>query len=63
MGKELTSILESEKMAHLLPNFSEQGITDDILTKLTDSDLKELGIHKFRHPDLREACTAFEEAQ
>jgi formylglycine-generating enzyme required for sulfatase activity len=46
MGKELTSILESEKLEHLLPNFSEQGITDEILTKLTDSDLKELGIHK-----------------
>lgn len=46
MGKELTAILESEKMEHLLPNFSEQGITDEILTKLTDSDLKELGIHK-----------------
>lgn len=46
MGKEPTAILESEKMEHLLPSFAEQGITYDILTKLTDSDLKELGIHK-----------------
>ena len=34
MGKELTSILESEKLEHLLPNFSEQGITDEILSRV-----------------------------
>ncbi|MFM8831568.1 MAG: SUMF1/EgtB/PvdO family nonheme iron enzyme [Spartobacteria bacterium] len=46
MEKELTAILESEHLEHLAPKFAEQGVTDEILDQLEDSDLRELGVEK-----------------
>jgi hypothetical protein len=46
MMSRLQSILESEGLNDLLPIFTEQEITDSVLTELSDSDLKELGIDK-----------------
>jgi formylglycine-generating enzyme required for sulfatase activity len=46
MNTTLTEILEKEKLEHLLPLFVEQGVDDSILSALTDSDLREIGIQK-----------------
>jgi formylglycine-generating enzyme required for sulfatase activity len=46
MTSLLETILESEGLTDLLPLFTEQEITDSVLTELSDSDLKELGIDK-----------------
>ena len=46
MEKELKSILEAEHLEHLAPKFEEQGVTDEILDQLLDSDLRELGVEK-----------------
>jgi hypothetical protein len=46
MNTTLTEILENEKLEHLLPLFVEQGVDESILSALTDSDLRELGIQK-----------------
>ena len=46
MEKELKSILEAEHLEHLAPKFEEQGVTDEILDQLEDSDLRELGVEK-----------------
>ncbi|MBU3665185.1 MAG: hypothetical protein FGM15_04810 [Chthoniobacterales bacterium] len=46
MTEKLQSILEAEGLSALLGKFNEQGVTDSILSDLTDSDLKELGIDK-----------------
>jgi hypothetical protein len=43
----LENLLVNELLQHLLPLFTEQGVTDSILGDLTDSDLRELGIEKF----------------
>ncbi len=46
MIDKLTSILEVEQLQHLLPFFTDQGVTDSVLKDLTDADLKELGVDK-----------------
>jgi formylglycine-generating enzyme required for sulfatase activity len=46
MSSHLQSILETEGLTDLLSLFTEQEITDSVLTDLSDSDLKELGIDK-----------------
>ncbi len=46
MEKELTAILEAEHLEHLAPKFAEQGVTDEILEQLEDTDLRELGVEK-----------------
>jgi formylglycine-generating enzyme required for sulfatase activity len=46
MTKKLQAILEAEGLSALLENFNEQGVTDSILSDLTDSDLKDLGIDR-----------------
>jgi formylglycine-generating enzyme required for sulfatase activity len=46
MTVRLRTILEEVKLEHLLSVFADQGIKDDIILHLTDSDLKELGISK-----------------
>ena len=42
----LENLLVNELLQHLLPLFTEQGVTDSILGDLTDNDLRELGIGK-----------------
>jgi hypothetical protein len=42
----LENLLVNELLQHLLPLFTEQGVTNSILGDLTDSDLRELGIEK-----------------
>ena len=46
MIKKLKSILESEGLLHLLSNFTDQGITDSILSDLSTDDLRDIGIDK-----------------
>jgi BspA type Leucine rich repeat region (6 copies)/SAM domain (Sterile alpha motif) len=46
MTDKIQSILEAEGLSALLGKFNEQGVTDSILSDLTDSDLKELGVEK-----------------
>lgn len=46
MTDKLISILELEQLQHLLPFFTDQGVTDSVLKDLTDADLKELGVDK-----------------
>jgi len=46
MTARLRTILEEVKLEHLLSLFADQGIKDDIILHMTDSDLKELGIAK-----------------
>jgi hypothetical protein len=46
MEKELKAILEAEHLEHLAPKFEAQGVTDQILEQLEDSDLRELGVDK-----------------
>jgi hypothetical protein len=46
MTERLSAILEAEHLQHLLDNFTSQGVTDSILSDLTDSDLKDLGVEK-----------------
>ncbi|MEI6872970.1 MAG: SAM domain-containing protein [Verrucomicrobiota bacterium] len=46
MVTQLKAILEKEKLAHLLPVLESQGVTDSLLSDLTDSDLRDLGISK-----------------
>ena len=42
----LENLLINESLQHLLPLFTEEGVTDSILCDLTDNDLRELGIEK-----------------
>ena len=46
MTKNLQSILEAEGLSYLLDKFATQGVTDSVLTDLSDSDLQQLGIDK-----------------
>jgi formylglycine-generating enzyme required for sulfatase activity len=46
MTEKLQSILEAEGLSALLGKFNTQGVTDSILSDLTDADLKELDIDK-----------------
>ena len=46
MTATLSSILQAENLEHLLTSFTDQGVTDSILSDLSDSDLKDLGIDK-----------------
>ena len=46
MEKELKSILKSEHLEYLAPKFKKQGVTDEILDQLEDTDLRELGVEK-----------------
>ena len=46
MIEKLISILKAEGLEHLLPNFTDQGVTDSILGDLSDTDLKDLGVEK-----------------
>ena len=46
MTERLQSILAAEGLSSLLEKFKEQGVTDSILSELSDSDLKELGVGK-----------------
>jgi formylglycine-generating enzyme required for sulfatase activity len=46
MTEKLHAILEAEGLSALLGKFNEQGVTDSILSVLTDSDLKDIGIDK-----------------
>ena len=46
MNRKLVSILKKEGLEHLSKVFLEQGVTDSILSELSDGDLRELGIEK-----------------
>ena len=46
MSSRLQSILDTESLTDLLSLFTEQEITDSVLSDLTDSDLEKLGIDK-----------------
>ena len=46
MTSKLTSILKAEGLEHLVPTLVDQGIVDSMLTDLSESDLKSLGIDK-----------------
>jgi hypothetical protein len=46
MITRLSSILQAENLEHLLQQFDDQGVTDSILSELSDADLKDLGIDK-----------------
>ena len=46
MDAKLKSILQKEKLEHLLPIFTDQGVTDSILGDLSADDLRDLGIEK-----------------
>jgi len=46
MTKKLQSILEAEGLSFLFDKFANQGVTDSVLTDLSDSDLQQLGIEK-----------------
>jgi hypothetical protein len=46
MITKLQSILQAEGLEHLLPIFSDQGVTDSILGDLSADDLRDLGIEK-----------------
>lgn len=46
MDVKLKSILQKEKLEHLLPIFTDQGVTDSILGDLSADDLRDLGIDK-----------------
>lgn len=46
MTKKLQAILQAEGLSPLLDKFNGQGVTDSVLSGLTDSDLKELGVEK-----------------
>ena len=56
----LENLLVNELLQHLLPLFTEQGVTDSILGDLTDSDLRELGIEKLG--ERRRLLRAFSQA-
>jgi hypothetical protein len=46
MDAKLKSILQKEKLEHLLSIFTDQGVTDSILGDLSADDLRDLGIEK-----------------
>lgn len=46
MSKKLQAILEAEGLSALFDKFAAQGVTDSILSDLSDSDLQQLGIEK-----------------
>lgn len=46
MDTKLKSILQKEKLEHLLSIFTDQGVTDSILGDLSADDLRDLGIDK-----------------
>jgi hypothetical protein len=46
MDAKLKSILQKEKLEHLLSIFTDQGVTDSILGDLLADDLRDLGIEK-----------------
>jgi hypothetical protein len=46
MTKKLQSALEAEGLSSLLDKFTAQGVTDSVLSDLSDSDLQQLGIDK-----------------
>ena len=46
MNEKLIAMLKGEGLEHLLPNFTDQGVTDSILGDLSDTDLKDLGVEK-----------------
>jgi formylglycine-generating enzyme required for sulfatase activity len=46
MTDKLQSILQAEGLDHLLPIFTDQGVTDSILGDLSADDLRDLGIDK-----------------
>lgn len=46
MDTKLKSILQKEKLEHLLSIFMDQGVTDSILGDLSADDLRDLGIDK-----------------
>ena len=47
MTDKLQSILQAEGLEHLLPIFMDQGVTDSILSELSEDNLRDLGIEKF----------------
>jgi len=46
MTDKLKALLKAEGIEHLIPTLVDQGIVDSMLTDLTESDLKSLGIDK-----------------
>jgi len=46
MTEKLQTILEAEGLSHLLEKFEASGITDAIISNLSDSDLREIGLDK-----------------
>jgi len=46
MTNKLTTILKAEGLEHLIPIFVDQGIVDSMLSDLSESDLKTIGIDK-----------------
>ncbi|MEI6397945.1 MAG: SAM domain-containing protein, partial [Pseudomonadota bacterium] len=46
MTDKLQSILQAEGLEHLLPTLVDQGVVDSMLSDLSESDLKSLGVDK-----------------
>ncbi len=46
MNKRLIAILKKEGLEHFAGVLTEQGVTDSILSELSDNDLREMGIDK-----------------
>jgi formylglycine-generating enzyme required for sulfatase activity len=46
MNIKLLSILKREGLEHLSSGLTDQGVTDSILTELSDNDLREMGVDK-----------------
>jgi len=46
MDIKVHSILENEKLLHLLPLFEKEAVTDDILKTLNEKDLIDIGVEK-----------------